>query len=176
MSEILPTIDEQRVADDYPITRVRETAFSMTRVDMCLDWVVFPLLLFVQFGVTMHCRRKIGLENLDWKLVNAAILIFSIFAGLYRKVVRIHPRRSLILLLMPEIFTNGLLLMIMVGKLDLAFGVLTCLTAALIIFTATISIHLSIIRKRSTSPHDYQQLHGSGSKSMEESERCELLC
>jgi cbb3-type cytochrome oxidase maturation protein len=98
--------------------------------DACLDWVVFPALLFIQFGATMYCQTKEGLPVMDWKVVHLTILAFCCIAGAYRHVLRKNSD-SIALLLLPEIFTNVLLAMVMLGSVALAYSTLVVLTLTL---------------------------------------------
>ena len=47
--------------------------------------------------------------TMDWRIVQATIFLFCLVAGVYRQVLRRHPWDSLVLLLLPELFTNILL-------------------------------------------------------------------
>ncbi|CAJ1963996.1 unnamed protein product [Cylindrotheca closterium] len=99
--------------------------------DFCLDWVVFPALLFIQFGVTMYKQMNESTLKMDWRVVQVMVFLFCLVAGVYRQVLRRHPWDSMVLLLLPELFTNILLGIAIFGKLEEAFTYLVTFTAAL---------------------------------------------
>ena len=55
---------------------VRQRLQSGTCVDALLDWIVFPLLLFIQFGTTMYCQQELGTLNVRWIRSMGLIAIF----------------------------------------------------------------------------------------------------
>lgn len=158
MPYVLPTIKEVPMKSSRPMSRSK--ILSTKAADAALDWIVFPLLLFVQFGATMYCQARQGVLELNWAIVLATISVFCIVAGIYRQVLRRHPSESLLFLLLPELFTNFLLAMVMFGDLGSAFEALVLLTVILGLVGGLASAHTSIIRKR-TVPQDYQPLAGS---------------
>ena len=162
MTSALPTIDENgRDGNETmkPSKRRRYNGILSTRMaDACLDWVVFPALLFVQFGATMYCQSQQGILRLNWINVLATVAIFCIVAGIYRQVLRRHPLDSLLLLLLPEIFTNILLALVMFGNLESAFQVLFILTLVLIAGGAVGAVH-SVLLHRNNVPEDYRPLN-----------------
>jgi len=127
-------------------------------LDTCLDCVVFPSLLFIQFGATMFCQSKEGVLALDWRLVFSAICLFCIVAAVYRQIMRRHQWGSLLLLLLPEIFTNLLLAMVMLVTLLVAYQALLGLTAILSLVGSCALIHISIDGEGGGSSRDYQLL------------------
>jgi hypothetical protein len=175
MPSVLPTIDEKMRHEDETMKtskRPRYNGILSTRTaDACLDWVVFPALLFVQFGATMYCQSQQGMLTLNWIRVLATVAIFCIVAGIYRQVLRRHPMDSLLLLLLPEIFTNILLALVMFGNIESAFQVLVILTLVLMAGGALATVH-SVILQRNIVPEDYRPLND---KEEEESED-EWIC
>ena len=173
MSSALPTINEHsRDADETMKTskRRRNNGILSTRMaDACLDWVVFPALLFVQFGATMYCQSQQGILRLNWIKVLATVAIFCIVAGIYRQVLRRHPMDYLLLLLLPEIFTNILLALVMFGTLERAFQVLFILTLVLSAGGAAATVH-SVLLHRNNAPEDYRPLNDSEECSESEDE------
>ena len=174
MSSKLATIEEYAKAEAdlmKPSRRRRGTRILTTKTaDACLDWVVFPGLLFLQFGATMYCQAKQGILELDWAIVLSAISLFCFVAGVYRQIMRFHPSESMVLLLLPELFTNFLLAMVMFGNLARAFESLAFLTCVLVLIGGLASAHASLHRRK-TAPQDYQPLAGSdedGSESEDE--------
>lgn len=134
---------------------------STKAADALLDWVVFPLLLFIQFGATMYCEFKAGIPlPLDWKLVHSTILVFCIVAGLYRQVLR-EWSESIILLLLPEIFTNILLATVMFGDLLLAYRFLITSTIVMMVVGTAYSLEPSCTSLKigpELDVDDYQRL------------------
>jgi FlaA1/EpsC-like NDP-sugar epimerase len=140
---------------------------STTAADACLDWVVFPTLLFIQFGATMHCQMKEGVLDMDWKTVHSTIFLFCIVAGVYRQILRRYSE-SIVLLLLPEIFTNILLALIMFGEMKTAYLVLVFLT--LILFS--IGAILANCGREDERPTDYQRLQGEEEEDTDEAWIC----
>jgi hypothetical protein len=136
-SKSLPTVDEKALHHHHEKGQQRVDAFSSETADACLDWVIFPLLLFIQFGATMYCQMEEGgvLPRLDWKTVHMTVFTFCLVAGIYRQIMRRHTRWCslvrLLLLLLPEIFTNILLAMVMFTSLSMAYTALTILALLL---------------------------------------------
>ena len=132
--------------------------------DAILDWFVFPLLLFIQFGTTMSCQQQQGRLTVQWTLAMGVVSIFCLAAVGYRKVFRVHPAQSMTLLLLPEIFTNIVLATVMFAD-DLlnALYILIALTA--VVFVAAAIGHVQIARyNRSIAvavpkASDYRRLH-----------------
>ncbi|KAL3938355.1 MAG: hypothetical protein SGBAC_006721 [Bacillariaceae sp.] len=120
-------IDTTNVKVDDPVGR----NLSAKVADFCLDWVVFPALLFIQFGASMYKQMHDSTLTMDWRVVHVMIFLFCLVAGVYRQVLRRHPWDSMVLLLLPEIFTNILLGIAIFGKLEEAFTYLVSLTAVL---------------------------------------------
>jgi FlaA1/EpsC-like NDP-sugar epimerase len=130
---------------------------SSRTADACLDWVIFPVLLFIQFAATMYCQMRQGVFDLDWKVVHAVVLLFCVVAGFYRQVLRRHPYESLVLLLLPEIFTNILLAMVMFGSLLAAYEALIVLTLLLFLIGSIAAIQMAL-QDREIAPEDYKRL------------------
>ena len=119
--------------------------FSSKFADACLDWVVFPALLFIQFGATMHWntnnsqqqqqQNEETLVSLDWKIIHSTILLFCLIAGIYRQILRSKSASencSIVFLLLPEIFTNILLALVMIlPTITIAYYALVVLSITL---------------------------------------------
>ena len=161
-SHLLPTIDQHGKIDTKLLKRSKGM-LSTRSADACLDWVVFPALLFIQFAATMYCQMQQGVSDLDWKVVHAVVLLFCLVAGLYRQVLRRHPFESLVLLLLPEIFTNVLLAMVMFWSLEAAYEALISLTIILSLVGTAASVHIRLL-DRETVPEDYQLLRSEEEK------------
>lgn len=127
--------------------------------DFCLDWVVFPALLFIQFGATMYKQMHESTLTMDWRVVQGTIFLFCLVAGVYRQVLRRHPWDSLVLLLLPELFTNILLGIAIFGKLEEAFTYLVSFTAVLSVL-GLVAAGQVLYFERSVEPSssDYQLL------------------
>jgi hypothetical protein len=165
MPSILPTIEEDSQAKEagplkYSRHKRHYKMLSTKTADACLDWVIFPALLLIQFGATMYCQAQQGILTLDWTKVLPCLMLFCLVAGVYRQVLRRHPSESLFFLLLPELFTNGLLAMVMFGNLERTFEALILLTFVLLLVGGFASWHASILLQK-YEPHDYQQLVGS---------------
>lgn len=173
----LPTIHESNGADSEPMIIAKRRRYygilSTRTADACLDWVIFPALLFVQFGATMYCQSQQGVLRLNWVSVLATVGIFCVVAGIYRRVLRQHPMDSLPLLLLPEIFTNVLLAMVMFGNLESAFEALVVLVFVLLLVGGTAAVHAVILAKNSI-PGDYRPLHDDDEDCCESEE--EWIC
>ncbi len=112
----------------------RRLCFRSKCVDKVLDWIVFPLLLFIQFGQTMYCQQRFGVLRLEWIPTMGLITSFCLASVKYREVFRAHPIRSTTLLLLPEIFTNIVLATVLVATdLMTAINTLFALTAVLLV-------------------------------------------
>jgi hypothetical protein len=155
MSRSSKKINENR--DDKFLSKPRERRLSAGVADFCLDWVIFPALLFVQFGSTMYCQMKEGTLNMDWRIVNATIFLFCFVGGVYRQVLRRHPWESLALLLLPELFTNIMLGVVMFGSVEEAFNYLLGFTGVLSFLGLIAAGHVLIYDRQSESS-DYQLL------------------
>lgn len=155
---VLPTIDENMKTEGKSMTQTRRRRILSTKAaDACLDWVIFPALLFIQFGATMYCHAQQGVLNLNWIVVLTAVFCFCVVAGIYRKILRSHYSESLLLLLLPEIATNMLLALVMTADLTIAFEVLIAFTIVLILIGG--ASHLDAIRhQRMATPQDYQRV------------------
>jgi hypothetical protein len=181
MPSVLPTIEEnsQSKMDPMKCSRRKQHSkiLSTKTADACLDWVIFPSLLFIQFGATMYCQAQQGVLALNWIKVLATISVFCIVAAFYRPVLRRHPSESLMFLLLPELFTNGLLAMVMFGNLGSAFEALVWLTFILVLVGGLASVHASMLLQNS-APQDYQQLAGSEEEEEEEGDESgdEWIC
>lgn len=140
----------------------RTMFFSSEVADACLDWLVFPSLLFIQFGATMYCQGKQGTLDLDCSMVLASIFAFCGVAGLYRHVIRKHPvlRSILALLLLPEIFTNALLVTVIFGSLGTAVYLLVVFALILLLLGIVVTVHrvCSTTEGSMSTPQDYRLL------------------
>mmetsp|Transcript_23170 Transcript_23170/g.43000 ORF Transcript_23170/g.43000 Transcript_23170/m.43000 type:complete len:181 (+) Transcript_23170:63-605(+) len=133
---------------------------SVKFADALLDWFIFPALLFVQFGATMYCQQKQGLLIMDSKLVFSAVALFCLFAIAYRKVYRVHPIQSLVLLLLPEVFTNVVLATVMFAGLKIAFETMNVLTAVMAALAGVGSVQLyQYAIQHQPEAGDYERLH-----------------
>lgn len=176
---ILPTVNEQKqsllaIEEAVPVSLPKTSTateghkeasdcLSSTLVDACLDWVVFPSLLFVQFGATMVYEARMEKLVLDWCTVLFTIALFCLVAGLYRWIFRMHAScHSLILMLLPEIFTNVVLAAVMFGTLALAYQTLVAATFILILLGSLGGVHLLVNPSASSTSYsaayDYQVL------------------
>lgn len=144
--------------DEKILATPKRRRLSAKVADFCLDWVVFPALLFIQFGATMYCQMKEGALNLDWKIVHITIFLFCLVGGVYRQVLRRHPWESLFLLLLPELFTNIMLGTVIFGSLETAFNYLVAFTGVLS-FLGLIAAGQVLLHDRQVESSDYQLLY-----------------
>ena len=86
------------------------------------------------------------------------VTIFCFVAGLYRKVLRQHPTESLMLILLPEIFTNILLAVVMFSSLKVAYDALLIATAFLIMIGSVAMIQNFHFQQNDGDAHVYQAL------------------
>lgn len=141
------TMEDERAASpssmSQMVTKQRGGILSIKEADAILDWFIFPALLYIQFGVTLYCQhrqqpyeKQIGLM---WIIVIfMTITIFCLIANGYRKFYHHCPTvAQLLLLLLPEIFTNIVLCIVMVAGVFIGLAVL-------VVFTAILSIMVSI--------------------------------
>jgi len=134
---------------------------SVKCADAVLDWFVFPFLLFIQFGTSMYCQQQQGRLTVQWEFAMCTICIFCIAAVGYRKIFRIHRIQSIILLLLPEIFTNIVLATVMFINISNALYILISLTVVIFV-VATIGYIQVQQYKRFLKPpqaNDYRCLH-----------------
>lgn len=142
---------------------VRQRLLSGTCVDALLDWIVFPLLLFIQFGTTMYCQQELGTLNLRWMPAMGLIAIFCLVSVIYRNVFREHPFQSITLLILPEVFTNVVLATVMFASdLITAANTLVVLTLVLLVLGAIGNLQLARYERSVTAPKasGYKLLHG----------------
>ena len=130
---------------------------SVKFADAVLDWVIFPALLFIQFGATMYCQKKQGTLNMSWEIVLSCVAIFCLVSIMYRKIYRVHPIQSMVLLLLPEVFTNGILATVMFTSLENSFQVMLGLTAVLGMLSGIGSIQIATFN-RQTAAGDYERV------------------
>lgn len=130
--------------DDHVVNKARkydrssvQRRLSIRCADRLLDWIIFPLLLFVQFGTTMYFQQNFGALELQWVPTMGLISVFCITSIKYRNVFRVHPIQSMTILLLPEVFTNIVLATVLfANELLTAYYTLVALTAALLIAAA----------------------------------------
>jgi hypothetical protein len=146
--------------DDKFVSKPQWRRLSAGFADFCLDWVIFPALLFIQFGTTMYCQMEEGTLNMDWKIVHVTIFLFCLVGGVYRQLLRRHPWESLALLLLPELFTNIVLLIVIFGSVEEAFNYLVGFTGVLSLL-GLISAGHALIYDTQVESSDYQLLHES---------------
>ena len=168
MIKVLPSISESNPMETSKKSRQASSRgrFLSARVaDAFLDWIIFPALLFIQFAATMYCQAQRGVLELAWADVMILVSIFCIVAGIYRRVLRNHPSESLLLLLLPEIFTNLLLCAVMFGDVTGALILLRVLTAILVLVGGMTAAHIALSASSSVivNPEDYRRLPGSES-------------
>ena len=128
---------------------------SVKCADAVLDWVIFPALLFIQFGATMYCQKKQGTLGMRWEIVLMTVAIFCLVSIMYRKIYRAHPIQSMMLLLLPEVFTNGILATVMFTSLENSFQVLVGLTAVLAMMAGFGAVQISTFNRQTGG---YEQL------------------
>jgi hypothetical protein len=165
-----PSIDEQDDTRAKPILKSRGGILSTKTADACLDWMLFPALIFVQFGLTMYySQMKEGILVMDWKVVHSTILVFCITAGFYRQILRLHSD-SIFLLLLPEMFTNMILLATL-GDFTTAYNILVAMTIVLLLIGSMIYYWA----QASGTPSDYKQLVDVDAEEVESDEE-EWIC
>lgn len=158
------TMDHDGDCRDGDVQKMHKSMQLLTlkSADAILDWIVFPLLLFIQFGSAMYFQQQLGVLNLRWAPAMGIISLFCVASVKYRNVFRSHPAQSIVLLLLPEAFTNIVLATIMFADdLLTAMYTLTALTA--VILVAALIGHVQVVRyERSvaiTKASDYKLLH-----------------
>lgn len=97
---------------------------------------------------------------MDWKIVHVTIFLFCLVGGVYRQLLRRHPWESLALLLLPELFTNIVLLVVIFGSVEEAFKYLVGFTGVLSLL-GLISAGHALIYDTQVESSDYQLLHES---------------
>ena len=149
--------------------------------DACLDWVIFPALLFIQFGATMHwssgssSEQTTGTEqqlpngivivvnddstSLNWMVVHSTIFLFCLIAGIYRQILR-QKSDSIVFLLLPEVFTNILLALVMVlPTITIAYYVLVALSVVLATVGCIFEYFVDVDQQEVVVTSDYQRLN-----------------
>lgn len=131
---------------------MNETTFKTKSAERCLEWIIFPILLFLQFEVTMHCEFAHGdeVKLLDWRVVHVTILVFCLMGGIYRQIMRLYHCQSTVLMLLPELFTNLVLGRVLFGSVFKGYELLVILTFVLL-FIATIAFIQISLRKNENS-------------------------
>jgi hypothetical protein len=135
---------------------------SVKFADAVLDWFIFPALLFIQFGATMYYQQEAQTTDMPWFYVMAGVAIFCITALVYRKIYRIHPIQSLMILLLPELFTKVILATVMFQDFNTAFLVLIVFTIILAVLGGVGWIQINQSSRRDeavAAAGDYQRLH-----------------
>ncbi len=151
--------DDHHVFDEDEGSSVRQ---STTCADFLLDWIIFPLLLFMQFGTTMYCQHQLGTLELQLIPTFGWVSLFCVSSVKYRVVFREHPIQSITLLLLPEVFTNIILAMVMfMSDLEIALETLIVLTVVLLIAAFVGEVQLTKYKRSATLPKasDYHLLH-----------------
>mmetsp|Transcript_4707 Transcript_4707/g.11446 ORF Transcript_4707/g.11446 Transcript_4707/m.11446 type:complete len:204 (-) Transcript_4707:2177-2788(-) len=134
-----------------PKSSVGRRLVTVKFADAMLDWVIFPLLLFVQFGTSMYCQQYQGTLHIQWFPTLTAITIFCIASVGYRKIFRAHPVQSIAALLIPELFTNIILATVMLAD-DLSTAVYTLIALTVVILVVAIIGQLQISQYRRFMP------------------------
>lgn len=128
---------------------------SVKFADAILDWFIFPALLFIQFGATIYCQYQRGELTVCPKLVFIGVALFCLVAVAYRHVYRIHPIQSLVLLLLPEVFTNGILAAVMLSSLETSFSAMMSLTCLMGVMAGAGYVQISQYKNESEDAVDY---------------------
>ena len=158
----------------------KKVGFLSTKVaDACLDWVIFPALLFIQFGATMHwssTEQHTGTEqqlpngivivvnddcesSLNWMVVHSTIFLFCLIAGIYRQILR-QKSDSIVFLLLPEVFTNILLALVMIlPTITFAYYVLVVLSVVLATIGCIFEYFVDVEQRQEVVTSDYQRLN-----------------
>ena len=157
ISRKLAAIDDNDQEDVRKPKRQSRRILSTFTADAILDWLVYPMILYVQFATTMYWQMKQGVLELEWTAVTVDVLLFSLVAGVYRQILRQHPYESLSLLLLPEIFTNILLAMVVFGSIVTAYKTLKSFTYLLLIIGLIFGVQLHD-QDRNVQNSDYHLL------------------
>ena len=150
MITTLPTINEQQ--EEKKCWTRRSRILTTKTADACLDWVIFPSLLFVQFGATLYCEEEYQQD--DQQLYNivlcmSSVALFCAVAGIFRQIVRRHPTlESVVVLLLPEVMTNFLLAWVMIGPLNQALTLLYWATGGLVLVGGITFAHARFLYRR----------------------------
>jgi len=181
MITTLPTINEQQ--EEKKCWNRRTRILSTKTADACLDWVIFPSLLFVQFGATLYCDEEHQQD--DQQLYNimfcmSSVALFCAVAGIFRQIVRRHPTlESVVVLLLPEVMTNFLLAWVMIGSLNQALTILYWATGLLVVVGGITYTHARILyrqglpddlKKSLVNPNHYQLLMDKKMMAIEDEE------
>mmetsp|Transcript_48145 Transcript_48145/g.52085 ORF Transcript_48145/g.52085 Transcript_48145/m.52085 type:complete len:131 (+) Transcript_48145:241-633(+) len=114
----------------------------------------------------MYCQQQQqqqqGRLAVQWESTMCSICIFCIAAVGYRKIFRIHPIQSIILLLLPEIFTNIVLATVMFINILNALYILIALTVVIFVIATIGFIQIQQYKRLLLTPqqaNDYRCLH-----------------
>jgi hypothetical protein len=115
-----PLVDEEE--------EKQEEVTSSYCYNFLIIWVLFPLLLFVQFGVALNVpqdyeRSSLPGNLLSWSTVTANITLFCMISWLYRNAcidTKIKTT-SYIVMFLPELILNTVLIVVTLNKTPLAF-------------------------------------------------------
>jgi FlaA1/EpsC-like NDP-sugar epimerase len=155
-------------------TKEKNRCPSVRIVNFCLDWVIFPTLLFVQFGATMYTESLSHALDVNWRLVHICIFLFCFVAGVYRQVIRRYSSDSLFLILLPEFFTIFLLCSVIFGSLENAFYSLVVSTGMLSVRGILCACQLLRMEEEPVQAEDYNLLLSSDSGEDGDEEECIL--
>lgn len=123
------------------ITKQRRGILSIKKAHAIFDWIFFAL-LNICFGLTLYCQYMQQYDekqnsppriSLTWIIFNfLTIAVFCIIAVTYRNFYRCGPTIvSLLLFLLPDIFANIVLHIVLVAGIFIGFVALVALTVVL---------------------------------------------
>lgn len=105
-----------------------EDEATVTCRDTTILLLLFPLLLMAQFGLIFSNPMLDSSLGVSWSTVNYVIVLFAITSWLYRHTLADLKVSNLLLLVMPEIFLNVVLGLVLWGNAAMGFtGLLSCL-------------------------------------------------
>jgi hypothetical protein len=113
---------------------------------------LLPVLLFMQFGMAFSRSPIDASTGLRWSLCNYCVVLFAITAFRYRQHIYVFkPPCSNFLILLPEIFMNIILILLLFDKIVSAFWLLLGSMHLMTVFVLENSIRFLVFTK-SPSP------------------------
>lgn len=114
-SESSPSTDANTAADS-----------SMTWFDCIIIWTVLPMLLWVDFSMALVIQATTdeAATLVSARMVQLSIVLFILASYMYRKTIQEMRVTHVVIVLLPEILMDVILLLILFGKLWMAFRTL----------------------------------------------------
>jgi len=127
---------------------------EITSSDTFVIWILVPLLLFLQFGMTYMLidGKDMSLDHY-WPVASTSIVLFVISSWLYRHACRDLEITNAVAILLPEVLTDIILILCFLDKVLSAVVLMLGSTICLVLF-AVISRALRMLSAVSSNASD----------------------